>query len=91
MTVEAYDDVVPGRGQRQVEPGTGRAGRVGHQTHPVVLRGQLGGDLVGAVGRGAQREHHLEGAGVVLAEHGGDRVAQVLLLVEHRHHDGDPR
>ena len=38
-----------------------------------------------------KREHDLQRAGVVLAEHRGHRREEVLLLVEDRHHDRDAR
>ena len=38
---------------------------------------------------GPDGEDQLEPARVILAEDGGDRLGQVLLLVEHRHDDGD--
>ncbi len=91
VPVEADDDLVPGHLERPVEPRSGRAGRVGDQPDPLVRRGQRLGDLVGPVAGGTEREHDLQRAGVVLAEHGGHRREEVLLLVEDRHHDGDAR
>ena len=51
-------------------------------------RGQVPRDLLGPVGRWADREHELELARVILAEHVPDGLREVPLLVPDRHHDG---
>src|SRR5581483_8551862 len=65
------------------------AGRVGDDRQPRLGSGQFRGDLLGAVGRGADREHELELARVVLAEHMPHGLRQVPFLVPDRHHDGN--
>ena len=73
---------------RGVQRGRDLAGGVGHDGEPRLGRGQVPRDLLGPVGRRADREHELELARVVLAEHVPDGLREVPFLVPDRHHDG---
>ena len=76
---------------RGVQPRGGAAGGVLHRAHPRVLRHQFGGDLRGAVGGGAEGDHHFHRPGVFLVQDAPDGRAQVSFLVEHRHDHGNSR
>ncbi len=89
MAVDAHDDLTRGRGDRGIEPIGGATSRVGHQANSGISRGDLGGHLISAVARGAEGEHDLERARIVLGEDHRHGVAQVPLLVEQRHDDAD--
>ena len=54
-----------------------------------VARREVGDEFVGAVDRRAERDEHLDGAGVVLREDRLDRRPNVRGVVEHGHDIGD--
>src|SRR5690606_17069909 len=88
VAVDAGHDRVRGGRDRGVEPGGGAAGGVVHHDHPRVGRGQRVGDLPGAVLGGADAEHDLHVARVVLGEHVPHGGLEVALLVQYGHDNG---
>ena len=88
VPVHPGDDGVPGRADGGVQGRRDLAGRVGDHGQPRLGGGQVPRDLLGPVGRRADREHELELTRVVLAEHVPHGLREVPFLVPDRHHDG---
>src|SRR5690606_7133137 len=80
---------VAGGGDGGVERVGRAAGGVGDDDHPAVGGGDLVGDLLCAVLRRSDGEDDFDLAGVLLGEDLVDGFAEMALLVQDRHDDGD--
>src|SRR5690606_5295855 len=89
VAVDPGDDAVAGGGDGGVERVGRAAGGVGDDDHPAVGGGDLVGDLLCAVLRRSDGEDDFDLAGVLLGEDLVDGFAEMALLVQDRHDDGD--
>lgn len=89
VAVDAHHDRVAGGLDGGVEGRRGPAGGIRDGVDSGILGDEFGGDLVGAVRGRPECDHHLHLARVLLFQDVADGIAEVVLLVEHRHDHRD--
>jgi hypothetical protein len=89
VSIDPDDDLVPSRGNTEVQGGRRTPGWIVDYADPRIRGGKCGGDLRRSVAAGPKRNDHLELAGVFLIEHPADCRLEVSFLVQHWHDNRD--
>lgn len=90
MRVDADDRRVAAGADGGVQPHGDVRSRVADEPDALVRLSEPLSQLRRPIGGGAESQHEFRGHIDVLSEHGLDRVLQVGVFVEHRHHEGHP-